>query len=133
MPSVAAIPAAGKSNRQINKDNKAKIAARKNADRAAGIGVKGGTGRMAAAKAKSAKPPRTVRKCACGCGEETMSYFAPGHDGRWHGWVAKLADGRLTPEDLSAQQRRSLGELKKAGKGWAPVLNYKGEKYVASH
>lgn len=131
---VSALPgSSGKSNREINKEQRRKIEARKAANRQAGIGVKGGTGRMAAAKSKVAKPPKTVRKCACGCGEETTSYFAPGHDARWHGWARKLASGALTPEDLSAQQRKSLGELKKSGKGYSPVLDYKGEKYVATH
>lgn len=130
---AAAIPMSTKSNRQINKDQRDKMEARRRADRSAGIGVRGGTGNLARAKSKTAKPPKTVRKCGCGCGEETMSYFAPGHDARYHGWVKKLASGVLRPEDLSAAQRKALGELKKSGKGYAPVLNYKGEKHVASH
>lgn len=127
---VAAMPVGSKSNRQINKEQRSKVEARKRADREAGVGQRKGTGNLARAKAATAKVPKTVRKCYCGCGEETTSFFAPGHDARWHGWVKKLASGVLKPEDLTGQQKKSLGELKKAGKGYAPVLNYNGEKYV---
>lgn len=46
-------------------------------------------------KVKKAKAPQKLRSCACGCGGETTSYFMPGHDARLHGWVKKLADGRI--------------------------------------
>lgn len=125
---VAAMPVGEKSNRQANKEAKSRMEARKRADRDSGIGQRKGTGNLA--KAKAAKAPKTVRKCYCGCGEETTSYFAPGHDARWHGWVKKLASGVLKPADLTSQQKKSLGDLKKAGQGYVPVLNYNGEKYV---
>lgn len=48
-----------------------------------------------AAGPKRDKAPKTVRQCVCGCGEETTGHFAPGHDARYHGWIKKLADGRI--------------------------------------
>lgn len=56
------------------------------------------------------KAPKTVRSCACGCGTETTGYFAPGHDARLHGWIAKLSDGRMEPKDIPyASTRAKLG------------------------
>jgi hypothetical protein len=68
-------------------------------------------------KVRAAKPPKTVRKCACGCGGETTSYFAPGHDARLHGWITKLADGRIEPKDIPASTRAKLN-LKQTGAGF---------------
>lgn len=45
--------------------------------------------------AKREKTPKKVRDCVCGCGGETTGYFMPGHDARFHGWIKKLADGRI--------------------------------------
>lgn len=58
---------------------------------------------------RAEKPPKTVRACACGCGGQTTGHFAPGHDARLHGWIAKLADGRIEPKDIPAITRKNLG------------------------
>ena len=130
MPTAVGLPIGQKSNRSLNKEQRDRMAARKRNNKAAGIPGSGSKGVSRLAKSKA---PKTVRKCGCGCGEETMSYFAPGHDARYHGWVKKLAAGTLEPSDLTAAQRKALGDLKKTGKGFQPVLDYKGEKFVAKH
>ncbi len=58
-----------------------------------GMAKKAKSGKAKAAKRE--KATKTVRNCVCGCGTETTGYFAPGHDARYHGWVKKLADGRI--------------------------------------
>lgn len=55
--------------------------------------------KLAPKNGKKEKPAKTVRACACGCGGETTGFFVPGHDARMHGWIKKLADGRLDPKD----------------------------------
>lgn len=64
--------------------------------------------------AKREKAPKKVRNCACGCGTETTGHFAPGHDARVHGWIAKLADGRIEPKDTNASWRAKAGLVKTA-------------------
>lgn len=61
----------------------------------------------AATAAKKDKATKTVRKCACGCGGETTGYFVPGHDARFHGWIKKLADGRIdaTGKDVKSGEK----------------------------
>lgn len=70
--------------------------------------------KKAAKPARAAKAPKTVRNCACGCGTETTGHFAPGHDARVHGWIAKLADGRIEPKDTNASWRAKAGLVKTA-------------------
>jgi hypothetical protein len=125
-----------KSNREINKEMKM-AAARKKADKHAGLPGTGGkrklAGAAAASKAKGRKdrPIKTVRKCFCDCGEETMGYFAPGHDGRYHGAMRKLADGRTKPGELPKKWQDALGPFKKDGIGHRPTHDYKGGDYKA--
>lgn len=128
MASSAAIPVADKSNRDKNKAAKATLAAKRGA---AGIPLRGAAAKSAATKKD--KPPKTVRSCGCGCGEETTGYFAPGHDARWHGWMKKLADGRLTPGSPEVKKVVGKLDLKKTKTGFVPTLDYKGDKYVAKH
>lgn len=56
-----------------------------------------------AAKVARVKAEKTVRPCVCGCGTETTSYFAPGHDARYHGYLKKLADGRIDAKGKDAK------------------------------
>ncbi len=76
-----------------------------------------------AAKAKRVKPTKTVRACACGCGGETTGYFNPGHDAKLHGWVKKLADGRIQKNGKDAKSGEQivpasvLNKLKLVAKG----------------
>jgi hypothetical protein len=68
--------------------------------------------------AAKAKAPKEVRNCVCGCGTETTGYFAPGHDARYHGWVKKLADGRIGrngKDAKSGEQTVSMSLLNKMG------------------
>jgi hypothetical protein len=62
--------------------------------------------------ARAPKAPKQVRNCACGCGTETSGYFAPGHDAKLHGWISKLADGRIEPKDIPASTRAKLSLVK---------------------
>lgn len=77
--------------------------------------VKGMTAMAKAAKAKAPKTakarektPKTVRNCVCGCGTETTGYFAPGHDARYHGWITKLADGRIQRNGKDAKSGEQI-------------------------
>lgn len=122
------IPVAGKSARESEKSRRL-AQARKRADRQ----VKAGLGRLARAHAKD-KPPKTVRKCFCGCGEETTGFFAPGHDARFNGWLKQIEKGKSTAEKLLTKtQRDALGPWKKRGDGFVPSKNYKGEPYKGAH
>jgi hypothetical protein len=129
---VSAIPVGSKSARDADK---ARMRARN--DKAAGIGTKKGTGALAlanrkltgaAAKAKAnAKPkaPKELRKCLCGCGEETASYFCMGHDARFKSWMVKIERGDMAVEDLPAVVRKAY-EWKKVGKGFRTTRDYRG-------
>jgi len=59
-------------------------------------------------KARAAKAPKTVRNCVCGCGTETTGHFAPGHDARYHGWITKLADGRIQRNGKDAKSGEAI-------------------------
>lgn len=60
-----------------------------------------------AAKVKASATPRKAKvqepgaPCLCGCGELAKSgrSFLQGHDARFHGWMKRLADGRMKPSD----------------------------------
>jgi hypothetical protein len=60
------------------------------------------TKKKAARKPSPKKPAAEAALCHCGCGEPVAKgrSFRQGHDARFHGRVAKLADGRLSIEDL---------------------------------
>lgn len=124
---ASAIPVAGsgKSAREREKDRRSAQASKRQG-RAATI-----PGTRKVARSAKEKAPRTVRKCFCGCGEETMSYFVPGHDARFHGWLRKIAKGEMKPEDLKKAIRDVIGPFKKKGEGYVPSKSYKGEPYVA--
>lgn len=77
-------------------------------------------GKAANGKAKAAKREKvtkTVRKCACACGGETTGHFLPGHDARLHGWIKKLADGRIEPKDIPSSVVKHL-ELQQTKTGY---------------
>jgi len=52
-----------------------------------------------------APKPRKTHDCVCGCGIETLSVFAPGHDARVKGLLLKVERGELSrdavPESLA--------------------------------
>lgn len=72
----------------------------------------------AANKVAKVKVPKAVRACACGCGGETSGFFCPGHDARMHGWIAKLADGRIEPKDIPYPSTRAKLGLVKTSTGF---------------
>lgn len=57
---------------------------------------------------KREKTPAKVRDCVCGCGTETTGNFAPGHDARFHGWITKLADGRIQRNGKDAKTGEAI-------------------------
>lgn len=119
---VAGIPVAGKSTKQAEADRRAKLANKPKGEARPLTG--------AAAKAKAGareKAPRTVRKCGCGCGEETMSYFVPGHDARYKGWLKKVGDGRLSLDELKGLMGKATFAkyvFKKSGAGFVTKQTY---------
>lgn len=113
-----------RSNREENRAMKGRVASRK----AAMPRKLSGAAAKAAGKGR-VKTPKTVRKCFCGCGEETMSFFAPGHDGRFHGLMKKLERGEIEPSGIRKSIAEVIGPFKKFGEGWRPSKNYKGEAY----
>lgn len=107
----------------VGKTNKAQKLAQKPKSEARPL-----TGAAARAKA-NAKPKvtKTVRECGCGCKDETMSYFVPGHDARYKGWMKKLADGRLSQDELKKLMGpKTFGKytFKKSGAGFVPKETY---------
>lgn len=83
--------------------------------------------------AKAAKPPKekTVRPCACGCGEQVSAYFAQGHDARFKGWMVKVERGQMAVKDLPPMVQKSYEFKKKPGSdgGYVTTKNYKGEPH----
>lgn len=131
---AVSVPVAGKSTKDREQARRSSKDARVRANREAGIGVSKAERKLAgaallASRAAKPKPERTVKPCACGCGEETTAYFAPGHDARFKGWLLKIEKGIAEPKDLMPKSVWSQYEWKKSGKGMRPTKNYKGEPY----
>jgi hypothetical protein len=124
MTTAAGIPVASKSTREREKERKSRIATKKD-----GAPVRPLAGAAAKSKAKSVnKTPKTVRKCACGCGEETMGHFYTGHDARFKAWMVKIERGVMQIEELPKALQKAY-EFKKRGPGFVTTTNYKGEKH----
>lgn len=51
---------------------------------------------------KTAKTPKPLVACWCGCGGETRSRFVPGHDARFHGWAKKVIREEMDAETVLA-------------------------------
>jgi len=47
-----------------------------------------------------AKVARSSHDCLCGCGSETLSLYAPGHDARVKGLILKCERGIIEPKEL---------------------------------
>ena len=118
---VVGIPVAPRSIKEKNRD----MARSRETKKA--LNTRSLTGAAAKAKA-NAKPKaeRKVRDCACGCGEETMSYFVPGHDARFKGWLKRIARG---DEHGMPKKVYNSYTWKKKGDGFVPTTDYKGEPY----
>jgi len=52
------------------------------------------------AAAPAPKKPASTHDCLCGCGRETLSLYAPGHDARVKGIILKVERGQMKPEDV---------------------------------
>lgn len=57
---------------------------------------------------KREKVAKTVRNCVCGCGGQTTGNFVPGHDARFHGWLKKLADGRIDVKGKDVKTKEAI-------------------------
>lgn len=117
---TAAIPVA--SSKQSNKDRIARL------NKVPASTARPLTGAAAKAKANARpKAQKSVRPCGCGCGEETMSYFIPGHDARYKGWMKKVGDGRLSLDELKKLMgAKTFGKytFKKSGAGFVAKESY---------
>lgn len=85
-----------------------------------------------AAKASKPRAPKVEAKpgapCLCGCGELAKSgrSFLQGHDARFHGWMKRLADGRMKPSDPTIP--RSALKLMTVVDG-CPTTDYDGSPW----
>jgi len=89
----------------------AKIAAERKAERMAKLAEKDPEAAAAMANldsqkakktgmAKEAKKQRSSHNCLCGCGGETLSLFAPGHDARVKGIILKVERGQMKTDEV---------------------------------
>lgn len=58
------------------------------------------------ARASGEKKIKPTRPCACGCGTETKSEWAPGHDARARGWALRIQRGILTIDQVPENERQ---------------------------
>lgn len=79
----------------------------------------GGKGKIKAPKKERA--PKLLNLCGDGCGARVQRNFAMGHDARFHGWLKRLADGRMKPNEVPAGVAKILS-LKKKGEGFVPSI-----------
>lgn len=138
----AEVPAAILTNKEKNaarlqalKDAKARkaVAAKEAKDAAAsGVadvpGTEGATTNKKPRVAKE-KVAKTVRQCACGCGGQTLSFFVPGHDARFKGWLKKIELGKMEPKDLPPAVQKHY-TFTRRGIGFVPDKDYKGGAYI---
>lgn len=122
---TAEIPVASKSNREKEKERKERLSSRKSASPAKLVGA---AAKSAARAKRVTKPTQTVRNCACGCGEETSSYFIPGHDARFKSFMVKVERGTMQVSELPKAVQKAY-EFKKRGAGFVSTTNYKGEPH----
>lgn len=76
---------------------------------------------------KSAKSSKSGGACLCACGGTAKPgrSFLPGHDARFHGWMRRLADGRLKPEEVPAAALK----LMNIDKDNVPTTDYDGSPW----
>lgn len=58
-----------------------------------------------ATRGEREKKVRPTKPCACGCGTETKSEWAPGHDARARGWALRIQRGILTIDQVPANEQ----------------------------
>ncbi len=54
---------------------------------------------------KKEKEPVVMKPCACGCATQVAKTFATGHDARVHGWMKKIADGRMKFSEIDTKDQ----------------------------
>lgn len=59
---------------------------------------------------RGAGKPKPLVDCSCGCGMQTRSKFAPGHDSRLRGWALRIARGMCKLDDIVSVYNCSEGE-----------------------
>lgn len=82
------------------------------------------------AKLKEAKKKDPINPCGCGCGTLVAGRFSMGHDARFHGWIKRVGDGRMSIAELPEQVRRGMfagvkdlpEATRKEGKGVNPKV-----------
>lgn len=69
---------------------------------------------------RKAGSPKPLVACACGCGMQTRSRFAPGHDSRLRGWALRIARNIIELKDIPDGERQAveahIKQLKKEGR-----------------
>lgn len=116
----ASLPAATKTNAQLNKERLEALKASKAQAKA-----------EKAATPKEPKAPKEPKFCKCGCGGATGSNFVPGHDARFKGWLLQIEKGLKQPADLMPEAVYTSYKWKKSldGKGLIPTTNYNGQPH----
>lgn len=75
---------------------------------------------------RAPKAPKALHPCCCGCGEMVSGFFKMGHDARFHGWMRKLADGRLEVKDIPASAAKLMNIV-----NGVPTTDYDGSAWTA--
>jgi hypothetical protein len=112
--------------KELNAERQARLAETKAATRAAA--VPGATPKLPGSGGGKG-PAEKTNDCKCGCGGKTASWFIPGHDARFKGWLLKIERGQQKPEDLMTPEVRQSYTWRKKGNGLIPTTNYKGEPH----
>lgn len=71
------------------------------------------------------KAAKALRPCCCGCGELVAGSFRMGHDARFHGWMKRIADGKLDPATIAPSAVALMSLV--AGK---PTTDYDGSPWT---
>lgn len=136
-PTVAAAPepVPTMTNKEKNAARLAALKAKNEAKKVAGgadVGAVSDTPgtKAPSTKVRAAKAPAEPKPCKCGCGGRTKSFFIPGHDARFKGWLLKIERGEKQPGDFAGGFLVKSYEWKKRGKGQIPTTNYKGEPHA---
>ena len=103
---------------------RAKKLAKKPVNEARPLGTPAAPKAPKAAKAQQPKAEPVVKTCLCGCGATTKSFFVMGHDARFHGWLKKIALGKLDPATLNPATVKLMNL--RAGK---PTTDWDGEAW----
>lgn len=101
-------PGPGKSATLVSKDGPVAKSSAKTAT-AAGKGkpaTEATKAKLRELKEKAKKEP--INPCGCGCGTLVKGRFAIGHDARFHGWIKRVGDGRMTIAELPEQVKRGM-------------------------